>query len=168
MATKTSSTSKSLPKPAEGCHGVALPTTQPSPQLAIVYDVAIERENDEKALRDLFRAAVNAFGGADALRATLGEAPNYLSKITDAMVGTRPVQGRWLLPLLDDPRSAPMVATWINRRAGFASPAPTRVITREEIAETSLQIDLENPMMWRAKRPEIAKRLNCDIEDVLP
>lgn len=171
MPARQAATKPIQPKAAPGSHGEgvtrALPPEAPG-QLALVYDREVERENDEKALRDMFRLAVNAFGGADALRAELGEAPSYLSKISEAMVGERPVQGRWLIPLLACKKAGPIVANWINRRAGFAAPAPTRVVTREQIAEALLAVVLENPMLWSATRPEIAHRLNVDVEDVQP
>ena len=168
MSPRRASTARVSPESGRGSHGVTLPRQQPAVQLALGYDPEVERENDEKALRDMFRAAVDRFGGADALRAALGEAPNYIAKITDAMVGTRPVQGRWFLPLLDDENSKPIVSNYFAVRGGYELPQPHREVGRAEIAEQVLAIVLENPVLWKTLRTEAAQRLNLRAEDLQP
>ena len=154
----------SLRREAQGSHRVALPPTQPPVQLSLGAHGEVEREADEQGLRSAFRLAVNAFGGADALRAALGEQPPYLAKITDALVGGRPIQARWLIPLLDDERSKPIIVNHINKRAGFDTPALSREITAEQLGLVVLAIVRESPVLWRSVREEAAARLNVRVE----
>jgi len=161
-------TGKAVHHSLPGRHREPLPPALPGAQLSISYDREVERENDEQAHRAMFRLAVNAFGGPDALRAALGKPGTYISKISESMTGARPIQAAWELPLLDDARSRPIVAGFYARRAGYQDPAPKREITREQVAAETLAVIVENPVLWAAVRAEVARRLNVSVEEVRP
>lgn len=132
----------------------------------MIYDREAQLQRDEQALSAMFAAAVRAFGGADALRASLGERENYVARISDAMNGQRPWQGRWLGPLLDDPRSAAILLGYLSERADYEPPIPRRKVSREEVAAAALDLIAESGMLRETLRAEIAKRLGVRVEEV--
>lgn len=121
---------------------------------------------DERQFAVMFRAAVNAFGGADALRAALGEKDTYLTRLVDGMNATRPVQLRWLGPLLDDRRAAAVVLGYLSERAGAEPPVFRREVTDDEIARAAVEVLAESGQMRDTFRAQIAKRLGVRVEAV--
>jgi hypothetical protein len=165
-----SNTPRSMPPAPPGSHREAVSPSLPgrADQLAIVFDRETQTRQDEQQLASAFRAAVNAFGGADALRAALGERETYITKITEAMGSSadRPIQARWFFPLLDDPRSAVILLGFLNERAGAEPPVYHREVSSEEIARAAAEVIAESGQMRDVFRQQIAKRLGVRIEAV--
>jgi hypothetical protein len=152
---------------APGSHRVAGSQALPGPQLPIRFDPAATVENDDREAREVWRAAVGAFGGSDALRAQRLAPPAYLSKINESLSDDeRPAQWRWLWTLLADSKAAAVLVPAINARAGYAPPVRTRAVSEEEIraalAEEVAGLDGLREML----RDRVAQRLGVDPADV--
>ncbi len=159
-----------LPLPPQGSHreagGDRVPVPSPRPQLSLQFDREAQMRRDDQALTAMFAAAVRAYGGPDALRAALGEKETYLSKISESMSGLRPVQVRWLGPLLDDPRAAAIILGYLSERAGFEPPVSHRQVTDEEVARAAVEVLSESGQLRETFRTQIAKRLGVRVEEV--
>lgn len=121
---------------------------------------------DEERQRTAFRAAVQAFGGADALRAALGERETYLSKIAEAMNGAKPIQLRWCVPLLRDPASAVVLLGHDAELAGAEPPVFHREVSQEEVDRAARELLAESGQLRDVYRAQIARRLGVRVEEV--
>jgi hypothetical protein len=158
---------ETLPEQAQASHRrVTRPSVAPARQTSLIFDREAALRSDEQELTATFREAVQAFGGADALRAVLGEKETYLTRILDGMAGTRPVQARWLLPLLSEPASAMALLLYMSERAGFEPPVLHRQVTDEEIGRAACEVLAESGQLRDIIRAQIAKRLGVRVEDV--
>jgi hypothetical protein len=125
------------------------------------------------ALYSVFKDALAESGGADALRARLDEVDSfktYVSKAANRVVdgtGQRRVPLEWLAGVGVDSDGAYALVAGINRTFGFQPPVRERVLTREEIADTNLEIEAEMPEhQKKARKAEIARRRGVRPEDV--
>lgn len=157
----------SLPKVPPGSHREAgSQRFAVSPQLTLQLDRERQLQADELGQRNAFRAAVQAFGGADALRAALGERETYLSKIAEALSGQRPIQERWRLPLLRDPAAAQLLLAHDAQLAGAEPPVFQRDVSAEDVARAAVEVLAESGQMRDTFRAQIAKRLGVRVEAV--
>lgn len=161
-----SATRPNVPPAPQASHRLVDSQSPASAQLQLVYDLEAKAKGDEQQLAAMFAAAVRAFGGPDALRAALGEKDTYLTRVVDGMNGARPWQGRWLGPLLEDPRSAMIVLGYLSERAGFEPPVCHREVSEEETAKAALDVIAESGQLRETFRALIAKRLGVRPEQV--
>lgn len=161
-----SSTGRTLRETAPASQRLSATPRLAPEQQSLRFAPEQQANRDEQAMAVMFRAAVNAAGGADALRAQLGERESYLARIADGMNGARPIQLRWLAPLLDDARAAMVILGYLSERAGAEPPVLKREVSQEDIAQAALEVLAESGQMRETFRAQIAKRLGVRVEAV--
>ncbi len=158
---------RSLDSVSPGSHREPVSPELPRrPQLDLLFDEESARKQREAARLATFRRAVMAFGGADALRLALGRPETYLSKISEALTGTKPVQESWRDPLLLDPRSAAILLEHDSGVAGAEPPVFKREVSDEEVARAAVELLAESGQMRDTFRAQIAKKLGVRVEAV--
>lgn len=155
---------------AEGPQGSRREPVSPAlpdrPQLELLYDAEAARKNEQDVRRTVFRKAVMAFGGADALRLALGRPEHYLSHISEALSGQKPIQEGWRAPLLKDPRAAVILLEHDSQVAGAEPPVFTREVDDAEVARAAVEVLAESGQLRETFRAQIAKRLGVRPDQV--
>lgn len=156
---------RSLPAAQPGSHREAATHALPSDLGPLFANPRAAVDADEAASVQIFRAALNAYGGADALCAALLERDSYVSKISEAISGTKPVQLRWLWAMLRDPRAAAIIAPAVCAAAGYSPPVRERAVSEEEV-RTALAEEVQESGLLDLLRGRLAARLGVRPEDV--
>lgn len=136
------------------------------PQVELLLEAEADRKRAFQAMAACFAASVRAFGGADALRLTLGKPEDYYNKILDGMNAKRAVQSHWWDPLLRDPRSAMIVLSYFSDVANAEPPVFHREISEEETARAALEVIAESGQLRETFRALIAKKCGARPEQV--
>lgn len=130
---------------------------------------------DEKiqALHVAFRDALLAIGGDYPwLAAAIGEsAVSYQHDIAKGVARRdgRELQMRWLVPLLEDSRSAEEFIGYLCEVAGFAPPVPKHQVTREQLEQAEGEVvenDEDLAGFRQVIRERAARRRGWRIQDL--
>jgi hypothetical protein len=122
----------------------------------------MKRARAELDFREQVRTWVGVFGGEDALRMALGRAPNYLSKISEAMAGKKPIHASWINVLRKDAKAGPLVRAYERRQAEEADPE----IDLATFEPLLVKVALADEKMTRALLPDVLRLMGVREEDV--
>lgn len=143
-------------------------------QRAFAFDLEVRRNERISKLYDAARKWLAKLGGAESLRAAMGEKESFISTVSKAINriheenGQRAVRIDWLA-YGDDGDADYLLVAGINEAFGYAPPVRgLRACTQEEIdraarEELANEKDTEKLDLHRRR---IAKRLGIRIEDV--
>jgi hypothetical protein len=125
------------------------------------------------ALYQLFRESMAESGGADALRARLDERDSFKTDISRGVnrvndgTGQRRVPLEWVAGVVVDSDGAYHLLAGLSRMLGYEPPVRQRLLTREQTADTALDVVSEMPETLKSGiRTAIAKRRGVRPEDV--
>lgn len=158
---------------------VATPWQEPSrevvaAQRAFAFDLELRRNERISRLYDAVRKWLAKLGGAEALRAAMGEKDSFISTVSKAINriheenGQRAVRIDWLA-YGDDGDADYVLVAGINEAFGYAPPVRgARACTQEEIDRAAREelANEKDPDKLDLHRRRIAKRLGVRVEDV--
>lgn len=144
---------------------IRLPMSESTKRQTELFERHVQRDEDTRALYDMFRRALEAMGGYDVIVAELDRKPSFVARISEALSrrGKRRLQVDWLVPMLRHPGAAMVLVEELCRLAGYEQPNPKREVTTDEFLAALLERCDGAGLAGRALLEDAARACGTDL-----